>query len=133
MEVDWLTKAIFLNKISDEVGFAWEDVDQIFDKIHYEFLEVKEAFLQQEGQDRITEEIGDLMFSVISLACFLKIDPERAFTYGITKYEKRFDVVLKIFKEKEITLGNKFPLEFLLEVWKEAKARVDEYGAAGED
>ncbi|MBN9343447.1 MAG: hypothetical protein J0H87_03580 [Holosporales bacterium] len=133
MEINWLDKAIFLNKTSDKVGFTWKNVEQIYDKIHSEIQEVKEALLQQERHHRVAEEIGDLMFSVIALACFLKVDPEQAFTGGITKYEKRFRFVLKIFEEKGISLGNDLSTKFLLEVWEEAKARAIKSGAAGED
>lgn len=133
MKVNWIDKAITLNKSSNTVGFTWKNVDQIFDKVHSEVLEVREALLQQEGENRIIEEIGDLMFSVISLACFLKIDPHQALIDGITKYEKRFKALLKIFEEKDITFGADLSTEFLLKVWEEAKARTSENGAAGED
>lgn len=133
MAINLFDHVISLNKASDKVGFIWENVDQIFEKIHSEYLEVKEALLQEEGPFHLTEEIGDLLFSVISLDYFLKIDPKQAFKVGINKYEQRFNVVLKILEEKDIASANNLSTEFLLEIWKEAKKRINKYGAAGED
>ncbi len=130
MTIKYFDKAISLNKISHTFGFKWKDIDQILEKIDSEMLEVKEAFLSKEGEHRVTEEMGDLMFAVVSLSYFVKIDPEQAFIYGINKYEKRFKTVLKILEEKNISLDDNHSSELLYKVWEEAKLRT---GAAGED
>lgn len=82
-----------------KVGFDWESVDGVIDKIKEEIKEVEEAIKSGE-KNKIEEEVGDLLFSIVNLARFLKIDPEAALRSTNRKFEERFKKLEKIAKER---------------------------------
>ena len=70
-------------------GFDWESVDQVFDKLSEELTELKAASSEDERED----EIGDLLFVIVNIARFLKIDPEQALRRTNAKFRRRFSHV----------------------------------------
>jgi len=80
------------------VGFDWNDVQDVLNKVQEEFQELKEE-IKNNDRDKIKEELGDLLFSVINLARFLSIDPEEALEQTNKKFIQRF-------KEVEIRLND---------------------------
>ena len=99
-----------------KAGFDFTSVNQIFDKISEETEELKAALKSNES---VSEELGDLLFSVINLARFLRIDPAHALFLSIDKFRKRFEFVKGASKGKlaEMSESEKDNL------WKEAKKR----------
>lgn len=81
-----------VQKKASSVGFDWERVDDAFLKIEEESLELKEAY-SLGAQEDIEEELGDLLFSVVNVARFLKVDSERALTKATDKFIDRFRTV----------------------------------------
>jgi tetrapyrrole methylase family protein/MazG family protein len=73
-----------------EAGFDFSSVGQIEEKIEEELEEVKLALKEE---DNVSEEVGDLLFSVINLARFLHIDPAHALFLSLEKFRKRFESV----------------------------------------
>ena len=71
------------------VGFDWENVDQVFGKLREELDELDQA-RATENQEEIEGEIGDLLFVMINIARFLKVDPEQALRKTNTKFRRRF-------------------------------------------
>jgi MazG family protein len=70
-------------------GFDWPDIEPVFDKLLEEVDELHEA--RKNGtQEEIEGEVGDLLFVVINLARFLKVDPEQALRKTNTKFRRRF-------------------------------------------
>jgi nucleoside triphosphate diphosphatase len=70
-------------------GFDWENIDQVFDKMREELGELDEA--RKEGaQEKIEDEVGDLLFVLVNVARFLKVDPEQALRKTNTKFRRRF-------------------------------------------
>jgi MazG family protein len=67
-------------------GFDWENVDQVFDKLNEELTELKAAASQDEKED----ELGDMLFVIVNLARFLKVDPEQALRRTNAKFRRRF-------------------------------------------
>lgn len=102
-----------------KVGFDWENLEGPLDKISEELLEVKEAILTEED---IEGEIGDLLFSVVNLSRFLKIDPEVALNKTINKFITRFDYMEKEALKMEKDL-KELSLEELDNLWNLAKTR----------
>jgi MazG family protein len=98
------------------VGFDWENVDQVFDKLREELGELDGA-RKSGDQEEIEGEIGDLLFVVINIARFLKVDPEQALRKTNSKFRRRFahveDGLGKPFKEASVA-----EMEAL---WQEAK------------
>ncbi len=74
------------------VGFDWEDVRYAFHKIKEETEELEEA-ISEDNEQHMMEELGDLLFSVVNVARFLKIDPEDALNLTSNKFIKRFAFV----------------------------------------
>jgi XTP/dITP diphosphohydrolase len=71
------------------VGFEWDNKEQVWDKVEEETRELKEAIDSGE-QDKIEEEFGDLVFSMINYARFLQVDAENALERTNKKFIHRF-------------------------------------------
>ncbi len=87
-----LQKAQKIQQKVASVGFDWEAIDDVIEKVHEELEEVKEAIKNKE-KEPIAEEIGDLLFAVVSLSRFLKLDSEDLLRKGISKFSDRFKKV----------------------------------------
>ena len=77
-----------------KVGFDWDNTDDVFDKVCEELSELKSAY-KNNDEDNIHEELGDLMFSVINLSRFLKVNPEIALNDSTEKFVRRFEKIEK--------------------------------------
>ena len=84
-----VTKAMRLQEKAKQVGFEWENKEQVWDKVEEEKDELMAAISQGE-QARIEEEFGDLMFSMINYARFLRVDAENALERTNKKFIHRF-------------------------------------------
>jgi ATP diphosphatase len=85
-----LTRADKLQKRAARVGFDWPAVEPIFDKIAEEIAELRTEIDQGGVPERVTDELGDLLFAVANLARRLEIDPEQALRTANRKFERRF-------------------------------------------
>ncbi len=110
------------NRIQDKVagvGFDWEEPSQVFEKLKEELGELQHE-VNQGNQEKIEQEFGDVLFSMINYARFLKVDPENALERTNKKFIKRFQYLESKAKEmgkslKEMTLAE-------MDVfWEEAK------------
>ena len=82
-------KAMRLQEKSAQVGFEWEQPDQVWEKVKEEMEELQDA-VQLQDRANMEEEMGDLMFSLINYARFLRIDPESALEKTNKKFVSRF-------------------------------------------
>ncbi|MGI9305443.1 MAG: nucleoside triphosphate pyrophosphohydrolase [Gammaproteobacteria bacterium] len=118
-----LSRAHKLQKRAAQVGFDWDEADEVFDKIDEELAEIRAAIRGGEGVERIREESGDLLFAVVNLTRHLKIDAEGALRAGNRKFERRFRAL-----ESELTKRGKqagdCTLAQLDAVWEEIKHEV---------
>ncbi len=87
-----LQKAQKLQKKVARAGFDWEVIEDVITKVHEELEEVKAAISNKE-RDQIAEEIGDLLFAVVNLSRFLKLDSEDLLRKSISKFTERFKKV----------------------------------------
>lgn len=86
-----LTRALKLQNRAVRVGFDWPDVNGVLDKIREELSEVEEEVREVNlSQERIHDEIGDLLFTVVNLARWAKVDPDSALRSCNVKFERRF-------------------------------------------
>jgi tetrapyrrole methylase family protein/MazG family protein len=110
-----LMKAYKLQKKAAQVGFDWERTEEVYAKIEEELAELKEA-----SDDERAGELGDLLFAVVNLARFLRIDPEEAIASTNRKFIERFGYI-----ESQLRLkGQNFDQTGLPEMekmWQEAK------------
>jgi len=91
-----LNYAVELQRIAATVGFDWPDIQGIFSKINEELNEVKEEVDTPNNQQRLMDELGDLLFACTNLARHLNIDPEQAIKMGNEKFYCRFHEMEKI-------------------------------------
>ena len=84
-----LTRAEKMGKRASRVGFDWPAVEGVINKVSEELNELESARVQGDG-DAVAEELGDLLFSITSLARHLKVDPEEALRQANRKFGQRF-------------------------------------------
>ena len=84
-----IVKATRLQEKSKQVGFEWDSSEQVWEKVDEEMNELKETVMANE-QDRIEDEFGDVLFSLVNYARFLNIDAENALERTNKKFIRRF-------------------------------------------
>ncbi len=121
-----LMEAHQLSTKAARVGFDWEKVEDIFDKLHEEVDELRaaiESHRESESEDdhaRVREELGDLLFAVTNIARHLKVEPEAALKATNRKFRRRFRHIEEGLRER----GRAFDAATLDEMealWQEAK------------
>jgi tetrapyrrole methylase family protein/MazG family protein len=119
-----LDRAYKLQKKAAKAGFDWDTVEGVFDKISEETGEVKEELkkIDENNSDNtlLEAELGDLLFAVINLCRFLKVEPSVALQRTNAKFTARFKYVEKKMKESgaEMIQEN---LPLMEQFWQEAK------------
>ena len=99
-----LIKAMRLQEKAKQVGFEWENKEQVWQKVEEEIAELGEA-IKENDQRKMEEEFGDTLFSMVNFARFLKIDAENALELTNKKFIRRFTLMEEAAKEKDKTLG----------------------------
>ena len=114
-----LLRAQKLQKKAAKHGFDWDKIDDVFDKLDEEVAEFKEAVLS--GKEiEMTAELGDIIFVLVNIAKFKKIDAEEALRVTNNKFIKRFQHIEAKVAKCGKTL-KKTSLEELEKYWQEAK------------
>lgn len=116
-----LMSAYKLQHKAAKVGFDWPDIDPVWDKLEEELRELEEAIADGKVE-KIEGELGDVLFTVVNIARFLKIDAEVALTGTNRKFKKRFSYIEAKVKAKHQHWEN-LSLIDLDELWQEAKAQ----------
>ncbi len=101
------------------VGFDFENIQQVFDKMQEEIQELKEA-IKEGNKDNIQHEIGDVLTAVVELSRFLKVDAELALQKANDRFERRFRYMERKAKEMGIELKD-MSLKEMDGLWLEAK------------
>lgn len=118
-----LSQAAKIQKRCAHVGFDWDNIEDVFDKVVEEVQEVKEE-LQAEtiNSSALTEELGDLMFAVVNLCRHAKTDPETVLRKANQKFSRRFTGV-----EAQVHQSGKSFSEHTLDdleaYWQQVKSR----------
>ncbi len=101
------------------LGFDWDDIPPVIEKIEEELEELKAA-LKAQQEEQITMEIGDLLFSVVNLARKLNIDAEAALKASTRKFTERFHFIEEYYEKNQKDI-RRAGLEELDEIWELAK------------
>lgn len=105
------------------VGFDWPDAQGPLDKVREELAEVEEELAhEQPSHDRLSDEIGDLLFAVVNVARKVNVQPGAALERSNAKFRERFAHVERIAAERGVLLGEA-TLEELDVIWEEVKAK----------
>ncbi|WP_282044158.1 nucleoside triphosphate pyrophosphohydrolase [Winogradskyella flava] len=111
------------NRIQDKVsgvGFDWEEPEQVFEKVEEELAELKSEITKGD-KDAIESEFGDVLFSMINYARFLKVNPENALERTNKKFIKRFQYLESKSKALKKPLKD-MTLSEMDVFWEEAKS-----------
>lgn len=121
-----LPAMIKAHRIQDKVravGFDWDQREQVWDKVTEEIQEVKHELNNGREHEKMEEEIGDLLFSIINAARLYNIEPETALERTNRKFIKRFKYLEKKALEMDRSL-KEMSLEEMESIWQEAKSIV---------
>ena len=91
-----LMRSVKLKRRAARFGFDWHEWQPVADKVREELEEVIECIQENQGQQRIEEEVGDLLLSVANLANQLKVEPENALRKANNKFETRVNRLREI-------------------------------------
>jgi XTP/dITP diphosphohydrolase len=103
------------------VGFDWDQREQVWEKVIEEIHEVRQEVVNGSHKERIEEEIGDLLFSIVNAARLYDIEPETALERTNRKFIHRF----KYLEERALALGRslkEMTLDEMEAIWQEAKS-----------
>lgn len=131
-----LDYAVEISKKAETLGFCWPTIDGVFGDIENEVKELKEEVLAKTvNYERISDEIGDVVFSLANLVTFLdsqggfpqKLHLEMAAKQSVEKFLVRFYEMEKILQEKgqvlNLELAKSLSVDEWMDLWKEAKRR----------
>ncbi len=120
-------RALKLQNKAARVGFDWPDVHPVFDKLHEEIEEVRAEFAAGSDADRLTDEIGDVLFVCANLARHAKVDVSRALRHANAKFERRFRRMEAIAAASGATLAD-MTLAAQDDLWNQAKVEERKEG-----
>ena len=104
-----------------QVGFDWEGIDGVIEKLTEEINELKRA----DGQERKAQEFGDLLFTLANIARRLEIDLEVALREANQRFYRRFSYMEEVCRQRGVNLGE-LPFDEQNALWEEAKREVEE-------
>jgi MazG family protein len=114
-----LVEAQQIAKRAAGAGFDWENVEQVLDKLREELAEL-DAARAGSNPDALEDEVGDLLFVIVNIARFLKVDPEQALRRTNAKFRRRFSHVEEGVESQGKTL-REAGIEEMERLWQEAK------------
>ncbi|PZF72811.1 nucleoside triphosphate pyrophosphohydrolase [Taibaiella soli] len=115
-----IMKALRLQDKTKQVGFEWDHIDQVKEKVDEEISELYEA-IATDNPEEIEQEFGDVLFALVNYARFLKLDPEAALEKTNKKFIRRFQQMEVMAQEKGKQLHDMTLLE-MDDLWNTVKA-----------
>jgi tetrapyrrole methylase family protein/MazG family protein len=115
-----LQRAFKIGKKTQKTGFDWNNADEVKAKVVEELYEVDEA-IASKHEEKIAEELGDLLFAVAQYVRHLGHEPESCLRFANRKFERRYFAMLEICRLKHVAFEN-LSLEEKEALWKQVKA-----------
>ncbi|WP_245957936.1 nucleoside triphosphate pyrophosphohydrolase [Marinomonas piezotolerans] len=116
-----LMQAVKLQKEASKVGFDWDNITPVFDKIREELDELEEA-VKELSRDEAEAEMGDVLFAIANLSRHLSISPEQALMRTNVKFRRRFHYIETALSQNKRPLSD-CSLDELDQLWDNAKAQ----------
>ncbi len=109
----------YQNYLKKEYGFDWDSVYGVVDKLEEEIKELRDA-LKIEDKNKIEEEFGDILITVLNISRFLNLDIVETLKKSFDKFKNRFEKMEKIAEKRKIDL-KKLKINELNSLWEESK------------
>lgn len=119
-ELPALSMAMKVSKKAAKAGFEWEDLEGVLDKLREELQEF-ETEIEQQNHERATEELGDLLFTIVNVARWKKIDPELALRDTVRRFTTRFHAMENQAQTRNLKLDDLSPAQWD-ELWNAVKS-----------
>ena len=116
-----LIKAKRIQSKAATVSFDWKNIDDIFNKLKEELVEFETEY-ESRNQEKMSDELGDILFTLVNISRKLNIDPEFALENTIKKFIKRFNYIEENLKEKIFSSS----IEEMEYLWQKAKEKPNE-------
>ncbi len=117
-----LLKAKKVQNKAERSGFKWDSVKSPIKKLKEELKEFISVVEKKGLKEKIEEEFGDILFTLVSIGRFYKISPEAALNRTIGKFKRRFNYIEQKLKKDNRSI-KEFKLSGLVNLWKEAKCK----------
>ena len=114
-----LLRAYRFQEKAARAGFDWDKLEQVFEKVEEELAEMKQTF-SDKNHIEMEGELGDVLFSLVNIARFIKVSPEEALRKAIEKFIKRFKYIEEETAKKGIDFKD-LSLQEMDRYWNEAK------------
>jgi XTP/dITP diphosphohydrolase len=116
-----LIKSLRIQDKAKQVGFQWENADQVWEKVMEEMNELRdEAVSKNINTGKLEEEFGDLLFALVNYARYINVDPERALEKTNKKFVRRFQYIEDSVRQSDGDLKS-MTLEEMDALWEKAK------------
>ena len=115
-----LARAQSISRRAAHLGFEWPDIEQVWNKVHEEICELKEAAAAGD-KTRTGEEVGDLLFTMVNIARFLDVEAEEVLARTVDRFTRRFEHIEARLKEANKRFDQS-SIEEMDRYWEEAKA-----------
>ena len=112
-------RALKISAKAAKMGFDRPDAHGVCDKLHEEMNEVEETLSMMEGDARVEEELGDLLFTAINLCRHRKVNPELALRKANEKFIRRFHAMLELLQQRRVSAPTANEME---QAWNQVKA-----------
>jgi len=109
-----------LQKRAAHHGFDWQTIEPVFDKLDEEIDELKAEIVVEDNQQRITDEMGDILFASVNLSRHLGVNPEQALRDSNRKFITRFEVVEQLLLDDGKVM-EECDVDLLEKYWQTAK------------
>jgi len=117
-----------LQKRAAHHGFDWDNIEPVFEKLHEEIGELKAEIVHEDNQQRITDEMGDILFASVNLSRHLGVNPEQALRDSNRKFISRFEIVEQLLQQDDKQMED-CSVAVLEEYWQKAKQLIHRRGA----
>lgn len=118
-----MVKAARIQEKVKGVGFEWDNTGDVWNKVQEELNELHHEISSGTDQQKIEEEFGDVLFSIINYARFIKVNPENALAVTNKKFIQRFKRLEELMLEDGLDISNS-DLETMDQYWDKAKLQL---------
>jgi len=119
-----LMRAAEISKRAARTGFEWPNMEGVIDKLHEETGELGQA-IESSDREKVKSEIGDLLFTIVNISRWAKVDPEEALREMLDRFQTRFSAIEEHAQSTGKSISD-LSIEEMDEIWDQAKKSAAE-------